>query len=206
MPEEEGIGEYEIAEFQAHTSAKPYLMTYTESRFFQGLLARSEELGYLVFTKVRLADLIDIDPKYYRQQKIFYKLVSKHIDFVIADTKGRIIQCIELDDYRHEIENRNDKVKDEIMKACNIKLVRVKVNQEYDYDIILDQDTQAKNSRRINRRPFLPHGNNEIIDGSEEPEDRNQESKQGERFERQAESESSESENSRYQKAANGEK
>lgn len=150
------MGDYELAEFRAHTSAKSYLMTYTENRFFQGLLAQSQERGFLVFTKVRLVDLIDIDPKYYRQQKIFYKLVSKHVDFVIADTKGRVVRCIELDDYRHEKENRNDKIKDGIMDACGIELVRVKVGQEYDYERILGEidpgASQSENSIPLESR------------------------------------------------------
>lgn len=112
-------------------------MTFTENMFFRGLLPAAEVRGLLVFTKVRLVDLVDIDEDYGRFEQIFRKLVAKHIDFVLADNMGRPTVCIELDDYRHEAKNRNDTIKDELMRACRIAFIRVKVAKEYDYDDIL---------------------------------------------------------------------
>lgn len=86
---------------------RPFLMTKNESAFYNTLLPIARTKNLTVFTKVRLADLIEPKTKE-NWQTAFNKIKSKHIDFVLCDpTSSRPLIAIELDDSSHQNEDRS---------------------------------------------------------------------------------------------------
>ena len=96
-----------------------WLFSYNEKDAYQKLKPIAEELGYTVFAKVRLLDLVTPikgNPKY---KTYFYKIQAKHVDFVLCDEK-LVARCvIELDDKSHDTEERQkrDNFVDEVLKC-----------------------------------------------------------------------------------------
>ena len=62
---------------------------------------------------------------------------SRHIDFILANSKFEIIAGIELDDWTHNREDAKEKdsFKDKVFQKIGIPLYRVKVNTEYTNEI-----------------------------------------------------------------------
>lgn len=125
----------QIHEFKVNLMKNEYIMTYTENIFFNALYEYLKDQEYLLFTKVRLADIFTLKPWLWKNWFwTFNKIKSKHIDFVITDTKWKILKCIELDDYRHSKKNKSksDKVKDDLFSIFDIDLIRFDV---WTYDL-----------------------------------------------------------------------
>lgn len=82
-----------------------------------------------IFTKVRLADIINLDKTITTDKSYLYKITNKHIDFLICKIRTLEIICaVELDDYTHMSEDRryNDMFKSEALRVCGIQLQRIK--------------------------------------------------------------------------------
>ncbi|QSV15467.1 DUF2726 domain-containing protein [Photobacterium ganghwense] len=80
------------------------LLTPAE-RSFYGVLSTCLKDDYLIFCKVRIADVIKPVSGLNRSewQRAFNKISSKHLDFVICDKKDLSILCaVELNDSSHE--------------------------------------------------------------------------------------------------------
>ncbi len=110
---------------------KPYLLTKAEQNFFEKL--REVIHDHLIFAKVRLADLIDAHEWREDRDKNFYRVCSKHIDFVICDALSRPIVAIELDDKSHQLPDRvaRDRELDELFSAVRFPLRHVAVKRYY---------------------------------------------------------------------------
>lgn len=83
---------------------KPFVMTKNENLFYKELAPIANAKGLNVFSKVRLADLIEpkIDKGDPRWDDDFYRICFKHVDFVLCEKKwNRVILIIELDDVTH---------------------------------------------------------------------------------------------------------
>lgn len=80
------------------------LLTNAEKQLFYFMsnqLDRKEQV--LIFPKVRLADVIEVDEKITLNKKPFYKIASKHIDYLMVDKQTLEIICaVELDDFTHD--------------------------------------------------------------------------------------------------------
>jgi hypothetical protein len=107
--------------------SKVYLMSKTERSFF-GALQEQLEGKFVVFSKVRLADVVkpvSVDgPSWWTA---FHQLSSKHIDFVICDPSSlALVCCIELDDASHERDERKgrDGFVDATLEAAGIPFLR----------------------------------------------------------------------------------
>lgn len=115
---------------------KESLLTAAEKNFY---LALSEALkdNYLIFPKVRLADIICLP--ILRGSNYYYylnKIIAKHIDFLICDKKSiKPILIIELDDTSHLSYKREkrDTFINEISKAAELPILHVKNAKNYDY-------------------------------------------------------------------------
>ena len=87
------------------------ILTGREYSFYCTLAPLAEEYGLHVFTKVRLADLIE--PKEKKDRSVFMecfnKIKAKHIDFALADDEANIIMLIELDDSTHARPDRQER-------------------------------------------------------------------------------------------------
>lgn len=107
---------------------KSWLFTYNEKDAYQKLLPIANELGYTVFAKVRLLDLLEPvkgNPKY---KTYFYKVQAKHVDFVLCDQKLVARYIIELDDSSHNAEDRKqrDAFVDEVVTSVGYKIIHVR--------------------------------------------------------------------------------
>ena len=118
---------------------KEEFITENELRLYKVLKKVAYELKLDIFTQVALNRILEINNRR-KQQQLRNRIDRKSIDFVLYDegTK-KIICCIELDDPTHEREDRieRDLFLDKIFKDT-IKLVRIKVQNYYDYNKILN--------------------------------------------------------------------
>lgn len=126
--------------FQASSRSFPYekqsyLLSPAERSFF-GVLKQAVGDSYLIFTKVRLADLFNVrsglEPK--DRLRAFNKISAKHIDFVICDPNSiEVLAAIELDDKSHAHPKR--KIRDEfvngVFNAAGVALGRVPAKKGY---------------------------------------------------------------------------
>lgn len=116
-----------------------FLLSKSEFEFYKVLLSALEGENLIVFSKVRLGDLVkvaaDSDGWAYGHNEIN----RKHIDFVICDgTNSKVLFAIELDDNSHEKEYRQkgDQIKDKALTQAGIALFRQKVTTKYDVESI----------------------------------------------------------------------
>jgi hypothetical protein len=89
------------------------ILTDREYSFYKKLRKIAFEYNVQIFTKVRLADLIEPkdDIEKSKWWTCFNKIKSKHIDFVLADYDTNIILLIELDDSTHQRSDRMERDK-----------------------------------------------------------------------------------------------
>ncbi len=106
---------------------RKWMFTYNEKTAYNKLKPIAEELGYTVFAKVRLLDLLEPvrgTPKY---KTYFYKIQAKHVDFVLCDRKLVARYIIELDDESHQRRDRQlrDQFVDEVVESVGYKIIHV---------------------------------------------------------------------------------
>ncbi|MBR1431679.1 DUF2726 domain-containing protein [Ruminococcus sp.] len=79
------------------------ILTDREYEFYTRLKPLADQYGLNIYTKVRLADLIEPKPKEENPywMECFNKIKAKHIDFALADDETCIVALIELDDTSH---------------------------------------------------------------------------------------------------------
>jgi hypothetical protein len=121
---------------------KEYLLTKAEKDFYFVL---SEILGndYLIFSKVRMADLLYLpsmsNSHYYHYQN---KIQSKHVDFLICDKANiKPLLVIELDDSSHKKVDRilRDTLVDKIFENAKLPILHVKFSYGYNKENLLGQ-------------------------------------------------------------------
>ena len=107
---------------------RSWLFTYNEKDAYTKLLPIAKELGYTVFAKVRLLDLVEPmkgNPKY---KTYFYKIQAKHVDFVLCDEKLVARYIIELDDNSHGAKDRKerDEFVDQVLTSVGYKIIHTR--------------------------------------------------------------------------------
>ena len=118
---------------------KEEFITENELKLYKVLKKVAYELKLDIFTQVALNRILEVNNRR-KQQQLRNRIDRKSIDFVLYDEKTKkIICCVELDDPTHKREDRieRDLFLDKIFKDT-IKLVRIKVQNYYDYNAILD--------------------------------------------------------------------
>ncbi len=108
---------------------KEYLLTPTELKFYKILKSITDEMDLIICPQIPLYEIIKN-----KQYKDFNKIARKSIDFVITEKNLKIKFCIELDDYTHKQKKRikRDKFVNELLKATDIKILRIPVQNFYD--------------------------------------------------------------------------
>lgn len=106
---------------------KSWLFSYNEKDAYNKLKPIADSLGLTIFAKVRLLDLLEPvkgNPKY---KTYFYKVQSKHVDFVLCDQKLVARYIIELDDSSHDREDRKkrDEFVDEVINSVGYKIIHI---------------------------------------------------------------------------------
>lgn len=144
--EDENVSEYCKNNYQKTTKReidysvyqRNNLLTKTEYNFFFKLKDKADENNYVIFPKVRMEDFIKVNVGDYRtRQKYRGYIKSRHIDFLLCDSRLNVLAAIELDDNTHNKKSskRADEMKNNIYDAIGIPLFRIPVFQNYDYAI-----------------------------------------------------------------------
>jgi len=114
---------------------KYYLFSIAEKRFYDILKSFLKD-EYLVFGKVRVADLLYYPKRQRDWLSRFNRIKAKHVDFVICD-KNKIcpLIVIELDDLSHNRYDRKerDNFIDKIFGEAKLPILHIK--NPYDYDL-----------------------------------------------------------------------
>lgn len=107
---------------------KKWLFSYNEKDAYQRLKAIAEPMGFTVFAKVRLLDLLEPVRGNRKYKTYFYKIQAKHVDFVLCDSKLVARYIIELDDSSHDTEERKerDAFVDEVVKSVGYKIIHTR--------------------------------------------------------------------------------
>ena len=96
---------------------KKELLTKHELSFYKKLRPLANKYGFVVISKIRLADLVEVDTDKTKEfAKYFAKIKAKHIDFgLVRPENMEVAYLIELDDKSH---NRADRIeRDEFVNA-----------------------------------------------------------------------------------------
>jgi len=128
---------------------KDCLMSEAEKKFYFVLL---EIIGndYLIFSKVRLADLLYL-PKMSNSDFYHYqnKIQSKHVDFLICDKENaKPLLVIELDDSSHLKMDRilRDTMVNKIFENAKLPILHIKTSRDYDKMLLLDSVKKSVNN------------------------------------------------------------
>ncbi|MBM34132.1 MAG: hypothetical protein CML22_07515 [Rheinheimera sp.] len=114
------------------------LMTDAELNFYRQLM-RIVPPGILVFSKVRIADIVDVKPSLKGKGRVkhFNPIAAKHFDFVLVDDKKmHILGAIELNDSSHQRKERmeRDAFVRKVMESAKLPLFEIKATRKYKLD------------------------------------------------------------------------
>lgn len=109
------------------------ILTNNEYYFYKRLKPIAEKYNLQILTKIRLADLIEVNQEMTKRDWNIYfsKIKSKHVDFAIADSM-KIVLIIELDDKTHQRQERiiRDMFVDDALKVSGYYIVHTYGNTE----------------------------------------------------------------------------
>lgn len=119
----------DLEDYQNHQFYQRKLL-FTKHEYYEftklAVFAKTHQLE--VLAKVRLLDLIEPRPQYMRNKKFLYKIQAKHVDFVVTDTKYRIVCIIELDDSSHDRQDRfeRDVFVDTVLRGVGYQIIHTR--------------------------------------------------------------------------------
>ncbi len=112
---------------------KEYLLSVGERVFFQ-VLQVAVGADFLLFSKVRLADLVLVRSGTEKRQSFLNRIQSKHVDFVLCSRDAvRPVLVVELDDASHDREDRQDRdaFVDSALRAAGLPILHVRARSQY---------------------------------------------------------------------------
>lgn len=127
---------------------REYFLTQAEKSFYT-VLSQTVGNNYLLFSKVRMSDLLYL-PKmsnrdYYRYQN---KIQSKHVDFLLCDKENvRPLLAIELDDTSHLRTDRaqRDILVDDIFENAQLPILHIHTASSYNNEELSQQIQNSLN-------------------------------------------------------------
>ena len=95
---------------------------------YKALREMTDELGLVLFVKVRLLDLAEPRPHHRKYQLYLNKVSAKHVDFVVCSAKSEPRLIIELDDFTHDTPSRQarDEFVDTVLESCGYGVVHTR--------------------------------------------------------------------------------
>lgn len=109
----------------------PYYLVTTvlstkEQAFYRTLKPIADELGLIIFSKMRIVDIVNVPQNHPEYIKWFNYVKAKHIDFILCDQNFKIYKLIEVDDYTHQYKKRQERdiFVNEIFQQLNVDLLR----------------------------------------------------------------------------------
>lgn len=120
---------------------KSSIFTKTEYKFYWALnkffIMNNYHEDYTIFSKVWLIDIFYAKKSLLGKvdKKDIYRIMAKHIDFVVTDKTGRPILLIELDDPYHKWRTyyKSDELKNDISRVTGLPLVRFNASNSYSF-------------------------------------------------------------------------
>ncbi len=123
------------ADLQAFERAPSLWVNPAEAALFD-LLCRHMPPGFHVHGKVRLEDIIRVKRGLPEQRRWAARgrVKSRHVDYLITNSRGVPVMAIELDGRSHNPQNPSeaDKVKTALFKAAGLPLRRILVGENFD--------------------------------------------------------------------------
>lgn len=119
---------------------KDSFFSKAELFFYKKLANFCDDKWLYVFSKVRIADLTT--PKYHLDKssfmRVFLRLSQKHVDYVITNTRGKIICVLELDWKSHSYWKtlENDRFKNKFFDDIGLPLLRFSNYWNHDFSKI----------------------------------------------------------------------
>jgi hypothetical protein len=109
------------------------LLSPAEINFLRSLQLAVRE-DWLIFSMVRLADIIKVRPKTHKYQTWNSRIQGKHLDFVLCDLETLDVKlAIELEDASSAADRgRRDRFVNTALAAAGVPLLRVKVQDKYE--------------------------------------------------------------------------
>lgn len=134
----------------------PYKLTQRvfspkEGYFYRDVRPIAERLGLIVFTKMRLADLLEVPKNHPEFTKWFNHIKAKHIDFIFVDREYHIKLLVEVDDPSHNRPDRQarDQEVDEMFRQQGLEVLHLRVwGRQYGADDLETIITNALNVQK----------------------------------------------------------
>lgn len=119
-----------------------YLFTPAERNFYKHLV-QALNGEYLVFGKVRVADLVTLKSKNPTRfgRRALAKVAQKHVDFCLCDPSDLSIKCVlELNDKSHSRSDRmaRDKFLSNTFKSVGLPIIWVTASRSYNHHELRD--------------------------------------------------------------------
>ena len=127
----------ETQELKEYPYKRKYLLTKNEYAFYKHLKTKCDQNNILICPKVRLEDIVEVTTTENKSKYRGY-IRSRHLDFILCDNNLNVLCAIELDDNSHNTTKAQkiDTMKDNICKASNLPLYRIKnIYGKYDTEI-----------------------------------------------------------------------
>jgi len=107
------------------------VFTRSEAAFFDELKRQTPE-GYHVFPKMRIADILNT-PHGSGYYKRVYKIIPKHVDFVVCDQYFKPLVAVEVNgsSHRRAKTQESDALKKEIFEVAGMPLIAVPVGSSF---------------------------------------------------------------------------
>lgn len=154
-----GVDDEQLTSYKSKQGAGVYkkrlLLTKPEYGFWGVLKKKCDEQGLLICPKVRIEDFVTVicdDAKLRQRYRGYVK--SRHIDFLLCDSKLSILAGVELDDKSHDKGNvkKVDTLKDDVFGAIGVPLYRIKAHGGYESQI---DDIFVSLGLKEKREPFV---------------------------------------------------
>lgn len=134
----------------------PYKLTQRvfspkEGYFYRDVRPIADKLGLIVFTKMRLADLLYIPKGTEKEKAWFNKIKAKHVDFVFVDSNYKVRLLVEVDDPSHNRPDRQarDEEVDEIFRQQGLEVLHLRAwGKQYGAD---DLETIIMNALNLQK-------------------------------------------------------
>ncbi len=125
-----GVGKESLLPYKA----KHYFFTRSEQEFLRIFSGVIDHRKYLIFSKVRLADFIEVTARGKEYRGWWNKIKSKHVDFLLWDLeRNKIALVVELDgkSHRKEKTRERDAFVNKLYEQIHIRLERIKVGSDF---------------------------------------------------------------------------
>lgn len=127
-----------VAFFSLRDGPPPYerrgmLLSPAEINFLRSLQLAARE-DWLIFSMVRLADIIKVRPRTRKFQSWNSRIQGKHLDFVLCDLETLDVKlAIELEDTSQQAGNgQRDRFVNTALAAAGVPLLRVRLQEKYE--------------------------------------------------------------------------